>query len=106
MDCKDTKKAIPLFLADELEGKRLKEFLSHMNECPDCKEEMTIQYLATEGVSRLEEGMTFDLDRELQEKLLTAEHREELRKKVRFLLIGIESVAILILIVVFMYVFL
>lgn len=105
MDCKEVKRAIPLFLADELEGKELKEFVKHLKECSDCMEETTIQFLATEGLNRLEEGTTFDLDKELKDKLVSALRREELRQRFRFLLIGVEIISIIIIIFVFIYVF-
>ena len=43
MDCKEAKRAIPHFFADELEGRQLKEFVWHLNKCQDCMEETTIQ---------------------------------------------------------------
>lgn len=105
MDCKETRKAIPLFFADELEGKQLRAFVSHVEQCPECMEELTIQYLATEGVVRLEEGTTFNLDKELQDKIRVAVHREVVRKRFRYLLLGMEIVSVLIIGFVFLYVF-
>lgn len=106
MDCKEAKRAISHFFAAELEGKELKEFVKHLKSCPDCMEETTIQYLATEGLVRLEEGTTFDLDRELQEKISSSLRRERIHEKFRFLLIGVEVISILIILFVLMYVFL
>lgn len=105
MDCKEAKRAIPLFFADELEGKELKRFVKHIKGCPDCMEETTIQYLATEGLLRLEEGTTFNLDRELQEKLDEALNREKLKRRFRYLLFGVEIASILAILFVFIYVF-
>ena len=49
MTCKETEKMIPLFLKDELETEELREFMEHIESCEDCKEELTIQFLVTEG---------------------------------------------------------
>ena len=106
MDCKEAKRAIPHFFADELEGRQLKEFVWHLNKCQDCMEETTIQYLATEGILRLEEGKTFELDKELKEKLESAMRRERFRKRFRYTLVGIEILSLLIILCVFIYVFL
>ena len=65
MECREIKKSIPGFFSDELEGKELTEFIAHISQCEECKEEVTIQYLATEGIVRLEKGQTFELDKEL-----------------------------------------
>ena len=81
------------------------KFVKHLKECSDCMEETTIQFLATEGLNRLEEGTTFDLDKELNDKLVSALRREELRQRFRFLLIGVEIISIIIIIFVFIYVF-
>ena len=37
------------------------EFVKHLKECSDCMEETTIQFLATEGLNRLEEGTTLQI---------------------------------------------
>ncbi len=103
MDCKDTTKAIPLFFSGELEGRKIKSFLRHLNECPDCMEEIKIQYLATEGINRLEQGETFDLDRELGEMLSLAEHHEKNRRWIRFGLVTIEVLSLVIIAIVLFY---
>lgn len=103
MDCKDTTKAIPLFFSGELDERKIKPFIKHLESCPDCMEEVTIQYLATEGINRLEEGQTFDLDRELSEKLSLAMMYENNRRLIRFGLIGIEIFSLLIIAIVLIY---
>ena len=105
MDCSDVKRDIPHFFGDELEGKELRDFVQHLKTCPDCMEETTIQYLATEGILRLEAGQTFELDRELQEKLEAAMRRERFHRRFKYILVGVELVSLLIILIVFIYVF-
>ncbi|MBQ3104920.1 MAG: zf-HC2 domain-containing protein [Lachnospiraceae bacterium] len=79
MDCKQTEKMIPVFLAGQMDRKPLKEFLEHMDSCPQCMEELNIQYLVMVGTSLLEEGVSFDLQKEMHRML--EENRGKLRKR-------------------------
>ncbi len=55
MDCKDEEKMIPVFLQDELDIKVLNQFIEHIDGCPECMEELSIQFLVAEGLERLED---------------------------------------------------
>ncbi len=61
MDCKEVQKNIAAFLNGELQGKDAERFLNHIENCEECKEELSIQYLVREGTARLEGGGSFDL---------------------------------------------
>ena len=65
MDCKEFNGLIQDFLNDRLDEMKLSEFLSHIEECEVCRDELRIQYLIYEGLERLESGDTFDVDRDL-----------------------------------------
>lgn len=78
MDCKEFEKLIPNFIEKKMNYPTLKRFAEHMDECPNCKEEMTIQYLVTEGISRLEDGNAFDLQKELRQRMT------DMDKKLKF----------------------
>lgn len=67
MECKTIEKQIPNFLNDQMDEEMLASFMQHLKTCEDCKEELSIQYLSTEGLARLEEGDAFSLDEELDE---------------------------------------
>ncbi len=69
MDCKSIEKLIPKFLKDECKPNEEKDFLEHVKTCPECKEELTIQLLLEEGLNRLENGESFDLNAELEKRL-------------------------------------
>ncbi len=69
MKCNETEQYIKLYIDDELTGAKLREFLAHIEGCPTCYEEMEINYLIKEALSRLEDGTTFDLQKELILKL-------------------------------------
>ena len=103
MDCKETERRISRFLANDLTGRELIQFIEHVESCESCKEELTIQYLSSEGIARLEEGKTFDLDRELTEYMHTMVRKYKLRRKLRFGILVLEILAILIIAGVFSY---
>lgn len=65
MECKEVEKQIPDFIGKKMDYVALKEFAEHVENCPKCKEELTIQFLIDEGLVRLEEGSAFDLNHEL-----------------------------------------
>ena len=71
LTCKQAEKLIPSFLNDEMEKKKKKQFLAHVEHCSFCLEELSIQFLVTAGMQRLEKGDTFDLNRELKLKIAT-----------------------------------
>ena len=64
-DCKYYEKLIPDFLADRLDSETAEKFIAHIEQCQECMEELSIQFLITEGMNRLEQGNTFELTKEL-----------------------------------------
>lgn len=69
MNCKEFEKLIPGFIEDRLDYSSMKRFSEHMEKCDNCKEELVIQLLVTEGVQRLEDGRAFDLQKELDRRM-------------------------------------
>ena len=69
MDCKEFEKLIPDFMKDRLDYSSMKRFSEHMERCGNCKEELVIQFLVTEGVQRLEDGRAFDLQKEMDQRI-------------------------------------
>ncbi len=78
MNCKEFEKKIPAYIEQKLPYAELKEFCRHAGQCGECKEELTIQYLTTEGIQRLEDGGAFDLQKELDQ------HEADARRRIRF----------------------
>lgn len=104
MNCKATERLIPLFLTDQLTNKDLASFLSHVDDCEECKEELTIQYLVMIGASLLEEGKSFDL-RQALDSLIEDYLKRVRRWRALFLLsYVVEVLTILIVIIILMMV--
>lgn len=87
MDCKEFEKLIPSFLEQRMDYQTLKHFIDHANECAECKEELTIQFLVTEGITRLEDGSSFDMQKELTARMNTA--KAKIRRNDFFLSFGV-----------------
>lgn len=94
MDCKEFEKMIPAFVGNTLEHKQLKKFLMHVEGCPDCKEELTIQVLVSEGMARLEDGSAFDLQQELEKHVQESERRIRMHDIFKYASITIELTAL------------
>jgi len=89
MDCKQFVKRIPDFLMRDMDYHDLKQFCTHAKTCDNCKEELTIQFLVSEGITHLEAGDAFDLNKELDSRMgestLMLKLFEGNRKKAMFL---------------------
>lgn len=105
MDCKEAEKLVPAFLQDDLDSKTLEQFIKHLEGCPDCTEELTIQFLVSEGLEQLEAGNNFNLQHALYEKLGNAKYETKVHKGLQYTLFGLEAavaVAILAAIMIFL----
>lgn len=91
MDCKETQHCIQLFLKDELDDDTAQKFVEHVRSCNECMEELTIEYLLSEGMSRLENADDIDVQKELEEMLNRTIVRVKRKKQLKaglFLLIS------------------
>lgn len=94
---------IPAFLQDDLDSKELQQFISHIEDCPECTEELSIQFLVSEGLERLEAGNNFNLQNALMMKLGDARHQIRVRRILQDTLLCLEvavGVAILIALII------
>ncbi len=95
MDCKETRKNIYRFIEDGMEGKELQCFMKHISECEECKEELAIQYLVTEGMQHLEQESAFDLQGQLEKRIESARKKVRSRRRVLWFMYIMETMAIL-----------
>lgn len=91
MTCKEIEKMIPSFLNDDLDTEDLREFMEHIDKCEECREELSIQFLVREGMSRLESGNVFDLQNELKCRMESAGHTLKLRESMQWMLYAMEG---------------
>ena len=100
MDCKEFNGLIQDFLHDRLAEMKLSEFLSHIEECEDCRDELRIQYLIYEGLERLEAGATFDVDKDLADLMELQSKRLRSRQGIKMTAIASEIMTIAAFIIV------
>ena len=72
---------IPAYLEDSLDAKELQGFLDHIEHCPECKEELTIQFLISDGLKTLETGDNYDLQSAMDDKVASSHHEIELHNR-------------------------
>lgn len=100
MDCKEFERLIDDYINGKLNYAITKRFDEHLRTCPNCREELNIQFLIDKGLVRLEEGSAFDLQKEMQELLMDS--RRKIRFHERFLKIGriLETIVMVVIIAV------
>lgn len=98
MDCKETRRSIGSFLKNEMDDHTAYEFVEHILSCNECMEELTIEYLLFEGISRLENADDIDVKSELEEKLNQILKRKKIREQLKaglFLVIAVVACTLL-----------
>lgn len=95
MNCKETEKNITPFLQEELIGSDLEEFVEHIENCPECMEELAIQFLVTEGMDQLESGDSFNLQGALAQKVARAKRSMRVRWSLQKVLYSLEAAVVL-----------
>lgn len=104
LSCKQAEKLIPLFIKDEMDNRTEKEFLTHVEGCSSCLEELSIQFLVTTGMQRLENGDTFDLNRELRTKMTTERRHLHILDSLQSGLFATEAIALLLAVLILLMV--
>jgi len=69
MNCKEACDLISGYIDESLDPIQIKKFISHIEICPECRDELEVRYLVKEGLNRLESGDSFNLRDELERKL-------------------------------------
>lgn len=95
MECLEVQHRMAAFIDNELDERDMEEFVTHIEGCESCWEELAIQYLVTEGMRRLEDGSAFDLNRELQEKLQQTLKRIRYKKKLNAVMLLLEAASVI-----------
>ena len=104
MECKEAEHLIQKYVKNELEGNKVEELVDHLRTCNSCMEEISIVYLVQEGLRKLESGDTFDLNKELQNKMDSSLRKIRIQKHLRRgLIFLIVLLAIFIGVLLFMF---
>ena len=68
-ECEIVRDILPLYVDGVCSDASREIIVDHLKECPDCKEELTIRYMISEGLTKAEENNEYDLLHGLEEKM-------------------------------------
>ena len=86
---------IPDFFEDRLDEEELARFLRHYDDCKECQDEVSIQFLIQECLNRLESGQAFNLQQELDTYLQQERTRLMQRRRMARLIFRLEFLTVL-----------
>ena len=69
IDCATCEENMNSFIDNKLVGEMLWQFLTHVQKCPECYEELEIRYLVADALGRIENGEAINLRDELAKKI-------------------------------------
>ena len=70
MTCQEAEKLVVPYIKDELSPMELEEFIDHIKNCPNCREELEIHYMVDVGLKKLDQADgTYDIVGDLKRKL-------------------------------------
>lgn len=70
MTCEEAERMVTPYINDQLSGDDLEAFLSHVENCKNCQEELEIYFMVDVGLKQLDQGSgTFDIAGALEKKL-------------------------------------
>ena len=95
MDCVSFRKHINAYLADELTDEELNDFLIHLESCPECRDELEINYIVIEGLNILdEERSDYDLSKAYNRTIKSSEQYLSFKKCLLVLCYVVDTCAI------------
>lgn len=70
LNCREAEKMVMPYINAELDEQELEQFLNHIHNCPECKEELEIYYTVSLGLRQLDSGTgVYDITGALEESL-------------------------------------
>lgn len=103
--CEEFQKIISDFISGTVRDEDIDFFVGHAKKCPDCYEELEINYMVNVGLERIEKdsGASFNLKGQLENKLRQLEEKSDriykvsVYKKIINIMANICAVAVIIL---------
>lgn len=95
MNCNEAQALITKYVQDQLDLKTLEEFLHHVNNCPDCLEELEVYYIVFMGIKRLDNDENIAIDyheqfkQSLQQSALQIRRHHKIHLRRRLVFVGV-----------------
>lgn len=83
MDCREAQRMIRPFLKNDLNEQDKYAFIMHVKTCKECMDELSLEFIATEGVNLLDNNPNIDLNEELNRIIDLGVHRNHVRRHMR-----------------------
>ena len=82
MDCKRVMELMTQFINEQLDAEDVQAFLDHIDSCPECREELEVNYSLMTAMKQLDEDIDLSDDyiAELDQKIETC-YLDELKRK-------------------------
>lgn len=102
MECREAESLVQQYIDDKLSPKKLEAFISHVNQCPACYEELEIHYIIHHAVKYLDEDRhdSYNMKEMLTKDLQKKKRQLDIRRKMKFAAIYI-GIVLTILLAVF-----
>lgn len=75
LTCKEAERKLPKYLNENISDEDALELIEHIENCPECKEELTIQHMVSVGLNNLDEIIDLNVDYELGKRKREAVRR-------------------------------
>lgn len=62
MNCQETQSNIMNYINHHLSNEQTKSFIEHIRSCPDCQDELEINYIVMVGLQQLDDGEILSVD--------------------------------------------
>lgn len=103
MTCKEAEKLVMPYIKDELTDEELQEFLSHMEFCPDCREELEIYFTMDVGIRQLDsETGNYNIKGALESALEQSRHRLYIIRVIKIARYAVSTLSIMALMISFL----
>lgn len=100
MTCREVERMVTPYINDELEGDVLEAFLAHLEDCPNCQEELEIYFMVDMGLKQLDKDSgTFDIIGALQRRIEESYYRVRLLWTFRMFRYALNTLGIMAVIV-------
>lgn len=62
MNCQETQSNIMNYISHHLNNEQTKSFIEHIRSCPNCQDELEINYIVMVGLQQLDDGEILSVD--------------------------------------------
>ncbi|MCR4891689.1 MAG: zf-HC2 domain-containing protein [Lachnospiraceae bacterium] len=83
LTCKDVESLMQPFLENKLKPRETRLLLNHVENCKECEDELEIRFLLAEGLRRIEDGESLDLNQELSDRIKKSRKRLHYQDQIR-----------------------